>query len=237
MLLQRMLGAAALLALSTGLAAAAPAAVERSANVRTGPGTGYPVVATLPRGSVVDAGPCSGGWCRIAWDGGEGYMARSLLALGAGGPAVAIGPAPYYDDYYDDSYFGYAYGPSVGVTIPRHRWRHHRPGRPGWGDNRPGRPGWGDNRPGRPGWGGRPNRPPVAGNPAPVPDGKSFRQGGRSGGFATGGGAFRGGRFATGGGGSRGGASSAAPSSTVGSGASAPARSAPASSGAVSKFR
>jgi uncharacterized protein YraI len=154
MIVKQLLPAAAVLALSTGLAAAAPAAVERSANVRAGPGTGYRVVATLPRGTIVDAGPCDS-WCRVAWSGGEGYMARSLLALGAAPPAVAV--APYYEDYYDYDYpyFGYAYGPSIGVYVPRHRWRHHRPGRPGWG-----------HRPDRPGWGGR---PPGGGTPGGTP--------------------------------------------------------------------
>jgi uncharacterized protein YraI len=212
MMMKQLLGAAALLALSTGLAAATPAAVERSANVRSGPGTGYPVIATLPPGTVVDAGPCTN-WCRIAWSEGEGYMARSLLALGAGPPAVAVGPAPYYDDYYDDDYpyFGYAYGPSVGVYVPPRRWYRHRPGRPGWG-----------NRPGRPGWGGR---PPIGGSPGGTPKiGQSVRSGG---GFATGGGSFSGGGAKAGGFGGGGGAAISAPR------ASAPA----ASPGVSSKFR
>jgi uncharacterized protein YraI len=210
--MQRMLGAAAVLTLSTGLAAAAPAAVETDANVRTGPGTGYRVIATLPAGTVVDAGPCTS-WCRIRWSGGEGYMARSLLALGAAPPAVAVGPT-YYDDYYDDyPFFGYAYGPSIGF-VHRHRWRHHRPG---WGHDRPGRPGAG--------------RPPVGGTPGGggAKIGQSVRPGGfpSGGGTAIGGGAKAGASFGGGGG-----AAVSAPA------ASAPAASAPAAAaGAGGKFR
>jgi uncharacterized protein YraI len=213
MLMKSLLGAAAVLALSTGMAAAVPATVETDANVRTGPGTGNPVITTLPAGTVVDAGPCTS-WCRIAFDGGEGYMARSLLALGGSPPAVAVGPT-YYDDayYYDDyPYFGYAYGPSIGFIHRDRRWRYR--------DGHRGR--WGNHRPGRPGWGGR---PPVGGNPGGgVPKiGQSVRPGG---GFAGGGGSFSGGAKASG--------------SFGGGGAvSAPRASAPASSGSggVSKLR
>jgi uncharacterized protein YraI len=211
MFMPRMLGAAAALALSTGIAAAVPATVETDANVRTGPGTGNPVIATLPAGTVVDAGPCTS-WCRIAFDGGEGYMARSLLALGGSPPAVAVGPTYYDDDYYYDDYpyFGYAYGPSIGFIHRDRRWRHRH------GDGR-----WGNHRPGRPGWGGR---PPVGGNPgggAPK-IGQSVRPGGFAGGGAIGGGAKASGSFGGG-----------------GAAISAPRASAPASSGSggVSKFR
>jgi uncharacterized protein YraI len=206
MLMKSLLGAAAVLALSTGLAAAVPAEVQRTGHVRSGPGTGHPVVATLPAGTVVDVGRCTS-WCRVAFEGGEGYMARSLLALGGTPPAVAVGPT-YYDDYYDDyPYFGYAYGPSIGFVHRHPHWRH-RHGHGHWSHG-----------PGRPGWGGR---PPVGGNPGSGPKvGQSVRPGG---GFAGGGGSFSGGAKASGsfGGGGGGGAVSAPA-------ASAPAAAAPAS--------
>jgi len=202
MFMKSLLGAVVVLALSTSLAPAAPAEVERTGNVRSGPGTGYRVVATLPAGSVVDVGSCTGSWCRVAFEGGEGYMARSLLALGAAPPAVAVGPT-YYDDYDDDyPFYGYAYGPSIGFIHRRHR--HHRHGN------------WGHHGPGRPGWGGR---PPVGGNPgggAPK-IGQSVRPGGFvGGGGSVGGGAKASGSF--GGGGARGAVS--APVSSAASGSS-----------------
>jgi uncharacterized protein YraI len=204
MFVARMTGAAALLALSTGIAAAVPAPVERTANVRAGPGTGYPVVATLRRGTVVDVEGCTGGWCVVDWSGGQGYMARSVLALGDAPPAVAVVPGPtyyqgpsyYYDDYPGFDYPGYALAPGVAVDVgPRWRHRHWR-GR--WQDRpgRPGRPDWAG-RPGGPGWAGRPPQPRPQPGMGAGPAGKSFGQVGRPG---FGGGAAMGGRATVGGG-------------------------------------
>ena len=141
-----LIGAAVLLVLATSLGApavAAPATVERSAKVRSGPGAGYHILATLPRGATVDVTGCRGGWCEVAWrGGGRGYIGQGLLAL-VGAPAVAP-PVPgaaydYYDydyayEYPGFDYPGIAYGPTFGVTVgPRwshRRWSrwHHRPG-------------------------------------------------------------------------------------------------------------
>ena len=102
MFVTRMIGAAALLVLSTGLVAAAPAAVKSSAKVRAGPGPKYPVVAMLARGVVVDVQGCTRSWCRVD----EGYVARSMLRLGGAPPAVAAAPG-YVEDYYEGpTYFG-----------------------------------------------------------------------------------------------------------------------------------
>ena len=119
-------GVAAILAFSTTLAAAAPAALERNANVRAGPGTNYPVIATLPAGATVDVNGSTGSWCQVNTSAGQGFVACSLLGGGSGAVAVAPGYG-YDDDYYD---YGYAYGPGVGVYVaPGHRhWRH----RHGW---------------------------------------------------------------------------------------------------------
>jgi uncharacterized protein YraI len=228
MLGTKLLCAAALLAVSTGLAAATPATVQKSTKVRAGPGAGYPVVASLPRRSVVDVAGCTRGWCQIDWQGRQGYVVRSALALAGTPPAVAAAPG-YYEGYYDSpTYFGpdyydypgYAYGPGVGVYVsPRwhrghHGWRH-RPGGPGWAGHPPRGPGWTGNTPA-----------PGAVSPGGVKQPRAafgqvggatgFRGGAATGGFR-GGGAAMGGGF---GGGMRGG--------TVGS---APAAAAPAGGG------
>jgi uncharacterized protein YraI len=201
-------GTASALVLSAGAANAVPATAETSLNVRSGPGTQYEVVGTLRAGETVDAGDCAGSWCRVSFSGGTGFASRSYLAMGDGGPAVAIAPGyaysePYYDDAYD---YGYGYGPSVGFGIYaspgyRHGWRgrHWRgggnwAGRPG-GGNWVGRPGGGNwaGRPGggRPsgGWAGRPGgiNPGVApGSVTPRPGMAGVPRGG--GGMAIGGG-------------------------------------------------
>src|SRR5262245_40304027 len=110
MLATKMLGVVVLLTLSAGLAAAAPATVKKSTSVRQGPGTHYPVVAKLRRGAVVDVAGCARSWCQVD----RGYVARSVLALGGGAPAVAVAPG-YVDDYYEGpSYFGYYHDVRLG---------------------------------------------------------------------------------------------------------------------------
>ncbi len=55
------------LVLMTGVAAAKPAYVASTVNLRAAPGTGSEIVAKIPGGSLVDASACDGGWCEIAW--------------------------------------------------------------------------------------------------------------------------------------------------------------------------
>jgi uncharacterized protein YraI len=175
---------AAMLAISSGLAAATPATLERSTKVHSGAGTKYQVIATLRRGTVIDVSGCSGAWCEVAWRGRQGYVARTLLAAGPVPAAAGLAPgqAYYVDDYPGFDYPGYAYEPSIVVT-PR---RYRRSGR--W-------PGW-HHRLG--GWAGRPDplptgatpgvrnfeRMPRAGNLAPGPNPSSG--GGLSGARSTG---------------------------------------------------
>lgn len=158
----KLLGAGAALLLSTGAALAVPATAETDLNVRSGPGTNYPVVGSLQRRETADVGSCTGSWCQVSFSGGTGWASRSYLAMGGGGvapgPAVAVAPYGYDDDYYDDGYYdyGYSYGPSFGFYAGP-RYRHGWNGRPGWN----GRGNWAG-RPGRPGG----NNPPVAGQPS-----------------------------------------------------------------------
>src|SRR5262249_35996767 len=179
----KILGAAALLVLSTTLASATPATLQKGAKLRAGPGTHYPGVAPLPRRSAVEVETCTGSWCRVESALGSGYLARAVLALRGVPPAVAVVPAPredyYYDDYPGFDYPGYAYGPAAGVYVPP-RWHHH--GR-GW-HHRP------------PAWAGRPTQPWEGPGPIPgqAPVNKSFGQVGRPGGFGGGGAAIGGSR-------------------------------------------
>jgi uncharacterized protein YraI len=129
-----LIAAAAVLALSSGLAAATPATLERNAKVRTGPGAKYQVVATLRRGTVVDIGGCAGAWCEVGWAGGQGYVAHTLLAAGPGPVGVLAPVQPFYsEDYPGFDFPGYGYEPSIAVAPrpyrPWARWRgwHHRP--------------------------------------------------------------------------------------------------------------
>lgn len=197
----KLLGAGAALLLTTGAALAVPATVQSDLNVRSGPGTQYPLVGSLQGGQTVDVGSCTGSWCQVSFGGGSGFASRNYLAMGGGAPGPAVAAAPYvYDDgYYDDGYYdyGYAYGPSAYIYA-NPRFRHGWHGRPGWngGGNwagRPGRPG------GTPPVAGGQNRTGFAGPPANWQrPGTGIGAGGGGAGFAG-----RGGAGFAGGGGAR----------------------------------
>jgi Bacterial SH3 domain len=119
---------ASILALLSGELNAAPATIEHSARLRSGPGTSYRVVATLPRGAAVDLSGCRDGWCEVAARGRRGYISQGLLALGTA-PLPAAAPVRPRDDY-DDDYPGFdfpgpTFGPAATVTV-QPRWLHRR---------------------------------------------------------------------------------------------------------------
>lgn len=125
--IQRTALAAGLLALSGGIAAAAPATVSTDLNLRAGPGTQYGVVALLPVGSTVDTGGCGNGWCQVNFGGYSGYVSARYLDVGG---AVYAEPAPVYVDqpYYGSPYYGSngIYGRGYYGGRYRGGW-HHRP--------------------------------------------------------------------------------------------------------------
>lgn len=63
-------------------ALAAPAQVTTTLNLRTGPGVGYRVETAMPAGAVVDVAGCTSGygWCRVRWNGYDGWASSSYLA-------------------------------------------------------------------------------------------------------------------------------------------------------------
>jgi hypothetical protein len=130
---------AGILALSATAAAAVPAVVRSDLNMRSGPGTEYAVVGSLPGGATVDVGSCTGRWCVVAYGSEQGYAARSYLDLGAAAVPVepAYGPDYGYaepDYYYGDDYYYGGYGPGVTFGLGYygrgrhhgHHWRGHR---------------------------------------------------------------------------------------------------------------
>lgn len=60
-------------------------------NLRTGAGTSYPIILTMPKGSRVEVLSESGGWARLTYEGKTGYASTSYLtatAPGTGTPTV-----------------------------------------------------------------------------------------------------------------------------------------------------
>jgi len=112
--MKRLLLGVSLVALSTGAALAAPAIVESGLNLRSGPGTEYAVITTLPAGTTVNASDCAGGWCRVSYNGEEGYASRAYLGI----ETAAEQPYPSYGYYgYYEPGYGY-YNPDYGYYNP-----------------------------------------------------------------------------------------------------------------------
>jgi len=57
--------AALFLLIGVGAAMAYPASTTADLNLRTGPGTQYRVIGSMPRGARVDVAGCSRGWCEV----------------------------------------------------------------------------------------------------------------------------------------------------------------------------
>lgn len=190
-----LLSAGSALLLSAGVAAAAPAVAQTDLNMRSGPGTQYGVVATIPDGATVDVGGCTGSWCAVNFSGISGYASANYLSgAGSVGPSAGVVVQPGYDTYaYDNTYNDYYdYGPTVGLyATPGFRggFRNGWHGRSGWnGGNAgnwqrgPGRVGGNFNR------GGNFGGARVGGTPR-----MSAPAGMRTGGAGFGGGGVRGG--------------------------------------------
>lgn len=112
-------------------ALAAPAYTTGNVNLRTGPGTQFAKIATVPAGALVDAGPCTS-WCRVRFLGHSGWVSGSYITFGGfhrpPPPALGYYLAPRWDNrygawfdgrrwYYDGRwysrptfYFGFSFG-------------------------------------------------------------------------------------------------------------------------------
>ncbi len=72
--------AAGVLLASAGIASAA--VVTNDLNLRSGPGTRYRVVDTMPAGAHVRVLGCGGAWCRVDWHGRVGFASASYIGGG-----------------------------------------------------------------------------------------------------------------------------------------------------------
>ena len=106
--------AGGLLLASASVASAAPATVTNDLNLRSGPGTGYAVVAVLPGGSIVNAYDCGGNWCRVSSAEGTGYASTSYLDVGGGAYAYEPGPVVVAPGYAYDWGPDWGWGPGIG---------------------------------------------------------------------------------------------------------------------------
>lgn len=147
---QKLLNIAAALAVAVTAAAiampaaqAAPGTVTSNVNVRSGPGTNYPVVSTVRSGTQVDVQQCQGSWCYVVRSGLTGWVSSAYLA--ASGNPRPNNPGPQF--------------PNNGGAGPGNQGSF-----PGNQGPRPGNPG---NPPPYPGNNG--NNGPFPGNQGPFP--------------------------------------------------------------------
>lgn len=100
--------------------AATPGYTTANVNLRAGPGTGYPVVLTVPNGSPITSYGCIEGynWCDVSWGAERGWMSASYIQVTYQGQSVIVTPA---------------IAPAVGLTVVvynRAYWDRHYYGRP-----------------------------------------------------------------------------------------------------------
>ncbi|PWL18120.1 ligand-binding protein SH3 [Falsochrobactrum shanghaiense] len=71
---------------SAGAAQAANAIVTADLNVRTGPGTGYGVIGSIPNRAPLTVHGCSTGysWCQVSYGGLSGWASSRYLAMREG---------------------------------------------------------------------------------------------------------------------------------------------------------
>ncbi len=141
--------ATALVLLSAASAAAEPAYVASTVNLRAGAGTNNEIVGKIPAGSLIDASNCSE-WCEVEWQGKKGFAIATALDrsgrvpgprvtarrapaaayveddyVPVGPPAVYGPPGPYYYGYRYRPYYGYGYrgyGYGYGYRRGWRRW-------------------------------------------------------------------------------------------------------------------
>ena len=106
-------------------AAAAPGVATGNVNMRTGPGTNYSTITTIPAGAPVEVLQCTS-WCELVYGGTRGWASANYIDAAVAYAPRVVAPARRY-----------APGPVVVVRDPmppRHVWRHGRP----WWDDRHG---------------------------------------------------------------------------------------------------
>ena len=74
-------------------AAAEAAYTTGAVNIRTGPGTGYPVIVTAAPGAFVNVQNCVPAWCQVGYQGVVGWMSSGYIAQGGN---AYYAPKPYY---------------------------------------------------------------------------------------------------------------------------------------------
>ncbi|PRY26906.1 SH3 domain-containing protein [Aliiruegeria haliotis] len=81
--MQRLVASGMIVVLTTTTALSQPAITTATVNFRSGPGTSYGTIGTIPEGSRVELSDCndSGSWCAVDFDGETGFASGKYLQL------------------------------------------------------------------------------------------------------------------------------------------------------------
>jgi hypothetical protein len=119
---------------SAASATAKPVTLTADTNLRKAPGTDSEVLTLIPKGTTVEVGKCTNGWCETSLDDKKGFAIAQNLGMASArrapprGPAVeeeiveeegppvygprayVVGPPVYYRPWGYGPYYGYGWG-------------------------------------------------------------------------------------------------------------------------------
>lgn len=92
----------------TAAASAKPVTLSSETNLRAAPGTKSDVVTAMPKGAAIEVGDCDAGWCKVSYDGKEGFAIERNLGATPPHAATASRSQPDmqklrrgYEDYFE----------------------------------------------------------------------------------------------------------------------------------------
>jgi Bacterial SH3 domain len=101
-------------ALSAACATAKPVVTTGDTNLRKAPGTENPVLTLIPKGTTVEVGKCTNGWCQASFDGQDGYLIGQNVGMAAARRPPPRGPMAAAEEVVEEEYEPpVAYGPRV----------------------------------------------------------------------------------------------------------------------------
>jgi len=107
--------AAMVTTLSAVCATAKPLATTGDTNLRQAPGTDSEKLALIPKGTTVEVGSCSDGWCQVSWNGQDGYAIARNLGTASSAPRPPRAPVSAETP---DNERGVKKLPAITVTSP-----------------------------------------------------------------------------------------------------------------------
>src|SRR5262249_45015109 len=127
--LTRLLAAVLALGMSAGSALATMGKTTTDIELRRGPTAQAELILNLSKGTLVDVGSCSRGWCGVTWNRYGGYVRQSALQLlstpASGPPGIPVFPPyPYKAGHYPTADAYYDLPPYAAIDPSFYHWRH-----------------------------------------------------------------------------------------------------------------